>query len=179
MGKKKLRALRALAQKSIKTTQEVKKGRKKKRKTGQTKALQTVSFSELKLEPPKSKPKFKNSTWIKDLFDQALFKLYGDGFRTPYWGAKERSLAMRLIKQYVEELCEKAVAHFVASWPDYIANSRGKLRGMPNISLLWGMQSQVFGDIQGSAINCKGESKLTKNLKSDEYSDNNDSEAGW
>ena len=164
----KLKALRQRAKNSMASTEAIREAKPK---------------TDFKLEPqapaPKAKPKPKNSTFVEAIFKEELLALYGAGYFVPRWTVKERTLAMRLLKDYGEELTEKAVRFFVKDWPNLVARSRGKVKGAPNVAFMWGARHMVFGEVQGGAINCaKADPKVDKK-NSDEYKESNDSDIGW
>lgn len=121
------------------------------------------------------KPKKVNARDVERWFNEALLTMYGSAFITPRWGTKEWSLAKELLRDYGPDLVGKAVTYICEQWDDLVERSRGKLRGSPNIALLWGMRAMVFGELQDTR---KRKSKRGKN--SDEFNkDTKSPDVGW
>lgn len=95
--------------------------------------------------PPKEKA--VNSVTIHGWFREQLVKRHGSGYPRSSWAAKQRTLAMGILKQYGEKMTYDLIVHMFDRWDDLCAQSRGKLTGVPTIELLWGMRERLVGEI--------------------------------
>lgn len=95
-----------------------------------------------------TRPAVINSTTVSEWFKAGLKRLYGDDYEPSkgktWWTIAERALAQRMLKQYGPEVVEKAVAWFCDNWKQMVEEGRGRLRGTPNIRLMWGMRDWVI-----------------------------------
>lgn len=129
-----------------------------------------------KKSEPESDPRPKpvNTVDVEQWFREGIFALYEKPLILSRWGVKERALAKKLLKTYGPDLTKRTVEHFCRSWPDLLKRSRGRISGVPTVTLLWAMRDSVFSDVQLGAV------KPADPARTDEYREDDDSpDAGW
>lgn len=122
---------------------------------------------------PKEKP--INSIDVEGWFRVGVRGLYGDSFIISPWTVKQRSLAKKLLTVYGPDLTRDAVEMFCSGWRSLVKNSRGRISGAPNVSLLWGMRERIYADVQN-----KGKEKSMDPMNRDEFQEESSSpKIGW
>ena len=168
-GKKRLLALRQRVKKANQRTLETREEVRAKRASRRRPQAQPDEVFERPKRPA-------NSTTVYGWLKGELKAKYGQGFIIPDWSVKQKTLAKKILNTYGEDLTKEAVEHFVSNWDGYVEGSRGRLKGVPNINLFYGMREMVFGEVQTKHI------KKTKTKDSDEHSDESAENApnvGW
>lgn len=112
------------------------------------------------------------TTRIYDHWSEKCKERWPD-FKLRPWGAKDRSLAKRLVADYGEERVKKVISWAIDNW-DIVA-AKLNLMGILNMSILMGYQDTIFPWAEmGDAM------LLGDNAHGDEYkSDREDSDNGW
>ncbi len=168
-GKKRLLALRQKVKKANQRTLEVREEVRIRRAGRQRRQVDPSEGTERPKRPA-------NSTTVYGWLKGELKAKYGQGFIIPDWSIKQKTLAKKILNTYGEDLTKEAVEHFVLNWDGYVEGSRGRLKGVPNINLFYGMREMIFGEVQTKHI----EKKKAKD--SDEHSDESAENApsvGW
>lgn len=112
-----------------------------------------------------------NSTDVYNWFKDAMADTeWGKDLQVSRWEGKQRTLAMRLLDEWGSELVKEAVFHFHREWMDYCEKSKGRLRGIPSIELLYSMRSAIFGQVQLERKGLSGKGRTAgQKANSDEY----------
>lgn len=90
---------------------------------------------------------------VREWFRAELVNSYGDKLTLPpekeWWTLKERSLAKKLLNSYGRDLVQRALAHLCDNWDRWVAESEGRLSGIPTIGYLWTFRERIFAAVQG------------------------------
>ncbi len=123
---------------------------KKKKEAPAKKVLEPIEFSLDMCEGGQTNKKRLTSTRVQHLMRECLEEAYGDTVTIPgnreWWGAKERTLAKKLLEMYGWEEVERAVRYMCANWEKMVEASGGTLRGIPTINILFASRNIIFAD---------------------------------
>ena len=99
---------------------------------------------------PEAPRKGANSKDVEKWIREALWEAFGRKFIIPAWpqSCHQRVLSKMLLAAYGEDMTKRAIVLFCQTWDQKVAESGGRLAGVPTINLIWGMRERIFAEVQ-------------------------------